>query len=82
MYAIFLHSGSYACPCFLNFLKMFCNFCRSYEEIENGFAPIMSSRQEQINSEANLRELQWKMYRKERCLSRLAVLDEPGNNEV
>ena len=55
---------------------------RLYEEINSVNRPVLLSRSEQLDSEANLLDLQWKMYRRERSLSRLAVIDESNNKEV
>ena len=55
---------------------------RLYEEINNVYSPVLTSRNEQLDSEANLLDLQWKMYRKDRSLSRLSVIDESNNKEV
>ena len=37
---------------------------------------------DQLQGEVTLRNLQWKMYRKARCLARLAAVDEPTSAEV
>ena len=55
---------------------------RLYEEINNVYSPVLTSRGEQLDSEANLLDLQWKIYRRDRSLSRLAVIDESNNKEV
>ena len=55
---------------------------RLYEEINSVYSPVLTSRGEQLDSEANLLDLQWKIYRRDRSLSRLAVIDESNNKEV
>ncbi|XP_060552819.1 kinesin-like protein KIF18A isoform X2 [Ruditapes philippinarum] len=57
------------------------SFIGYQSEIEKFFVGHQSLHADQLQQEIALRNLQWKMYRKQRCLSRLNTVDEPCNIE-
>ncbi|XP_053384514.1 kinesin-like protein KIF18A isoform X2 [Mercenaria mercenaria] len=57
------------------------SFIGYQNEMSKFFVGHQSLRCEQLQQEITLRNLQWKMYRKQRCLSRLNTVNEPCNIE-
>jgi len=56
--------------------------CRYENEISRFYLGHQTLLSEQLHGEISLRNLQWKMYRKQRCVSRLNMLKDPNAAEV